>query len=212
MSDSEERRKLDDAELVRRGRAGDRKAFEELFGRYERGLFSFVRRFVGGSAEPEDVYQEVLLKAMTNIGRYNVNLSFRTWLFTLAANHCKNVLRSRDQRGKFRAPWTRKASDEGEIDVLDIVSSDEPDPEKDVETSEFMGSLERELGSLPPPQREVFILREFNGFSFKEIAAILKVPEATARSRMFLAVDRLRTRLRRFSLAGSSQPRAARRH
>jgi RNA polymerase sigma-70 factor (ECF subfamily) len=73
-----------------------------------------------------------------------------------------------------------------------------------------MDALERELKSLPPLQREVFVLREFNGIPFKEIAAILKVPEATARSRMFLAVEHLRVRLRIFSpAAGVSAARAS---
>jgi DNA-directed RNA polymerase specialized sigma24 family protein len=52
-------------------------------------------------------------------------------------------------------------------------------------------------------QREVFVLREYNDFSFKEIAAVLKIPEATARSRMFLAVEHLRVRLRAFSGAAA---------
>jgi RNA polymerase sigma-70 factor (ECF subfamily) len=201
----------EDAELVRRGRAGDRRALEALFGRYEVPLFGFVRRFVSGAAEPADVYQEIVLRAIENIDRYNPKLSFRTWLFTLAANYCKNVLRSREQRGKFRAASVQRLGDDAVVDVIETARDASRSPDEGVENAEFVEALEQELQNLPPLQREVFILREFNDIPFKEIAAILKIPEATARSRMFLAIDYLRVRLKEFSAGGASSSRAQRR-
>ncbi|MFA4948037.1 MAG: sigma-70 family RNA polymerase sigma factor [Candidatus Krumholzibacteriia bacterium] len=189
----------DDSDLARRGHAGDRKALEELFGRYEKGLYSFVNRLVGGAADPADVYQEVVLRAIVNLDRFNPKLSFRTWLFTLAANHCKNILRSREQRGKFHMPSMRRLGDDSEVDIMESAPDGAPGPDRRTENAEFVDALERELVNLPRLQREVFALREFNDFSFKEIAAVLKIPEATARSRMFLAVEHLRVRLRIFS-------------
>jgi RNA polymerase sigma-70 factor (ECF subfamily) len=210
MNEQTEILKPDDSELVRRGRAGDREALGELFGRYEKGLFGFVSRFVRGAAEPEDVYQEVVLRAIENIDRFNPKLSFRTWLFTLAANHCKNVLRSREQRGKFRLPSMRRLGDDAEVDITETAPDDAPGPDRTTEDAEFVEALRRELTNLPRSQREVFILREFNGISFREISAILKIPEATARSRMFLAVEHLRVRLRHFSGAGAPSPQGGR--
>ena len=203
----------DDSDLALRGHAGDRKALEELFGRYEKGLYGFVNRLVGGAVDPADVYQEVVLRAIENLDRFNPKLSFRTWLFTLAANYCKNVLRSREQRGKFHMPSTRRLGDDSEVDIVESAPDGAPGPDRRAENAEFVDTLERELMNLPPLQREVFVLREFNGISFKEIAAILKIPEATARSRMFLAVEYLRVRLRNFSdSAGASSGRTGREH
>jgi RNA polymerase sigma-70 factor (ECF subfamily) len=199
MNKSKEKVAPDDSDLARRGHAGDREALEELFGRYEKGLYGFVNRFVGGAMDPADVYQEVVLRAIENLGRFNPKLSFRTWLFTLAANHCKNILRSREQRGKFRMPSMRRAGDDSETDIVESAQDGAPGPDRRTENAEFVDALERELVKLPRLQREVFVLREVNDFSFKEIAAILKIPEATARSRMFLAVEHLRVRLRVFS-------------
>lgn len=191
--------KLDDAELARRGHAGDRSALAELLKRHERPLYLFIRRFVGSSADPDDIYQEIVLKVIENLSRFNPQMSFRTWLFTLAANHCKNVLRSREQRGKYHAPATKRAHDDAEIDVLETAPDTGPGPERNAEGSQFLEALDRELANLPAAQREVFVLREFNDVPFKEIASILKIPEATARSRMFLAVEYLRVRLRAFA-------------
>ena len=199
MDEKVEIREPADSELVRRGRAGDREALGELLGRYEKGLYGFVSRFVRGAAEPADVYQEVVLRAIENIDRFNPRLSFRTWLFTLAANHCKNILRSRQQRGKFHAASVRRLDDDREEDSVQAAPDGSPGPDLSAENAEFMRALNGELMNLPRPQREVFILREFNGFSFREISSILKVPEATARSRMFLAVEHLRVRLREYS-------------
>jgi|WetSurMetagenome_2_1015567.scaffolds.fasta_scaffold197200_2 RNA polymerase sigma-70 factor, ECF subfamily len=198
----------DDSDLARRGHAGDRKALEELFGRHEKGLYGFVRRFVGGATDPADVYQEVVLRAIENLDRFNPELSFRTWLFTLAANYCKNVLRSREQRGKFHMPSVRRLGDDSEEDIMETAPDGAPGPDRRTEDAEFTDALERELENLPRLQREVFILREYNDISFKEISAILKIPEATARSRMFLAVEHLRVRLKVFS--GPAQTPAAR--
>jgi RNA polymerase sigma-70 factor (ECF subfamily) len=203
----------DDSDLARRGHAGDRKALEELFGRYEKGLYGFVNRLVGGAADPADVYQDVVLRAIENLDRFNPKLSFRTWLFTLAANHCKNILRSREQRGKYHMPSMRRRSDDSEVDVMESAPDGAPGPDRRTENAEFADALDSELTNLPRLQREVFVLREVNDFSFKEISAILKIPEATARSRMFLAVERLRVGLRVFSgSAGAPSPRSARRH
>jgi len=212
MNTSEDILKPDDSELARRGHAGDRKALEELFRRYEKGLYGFVNRFVGGAVDPADVYQEVVLRAIENLDRFNPKLSFRTWLFTLAANHCKNILRSREQRGKFHTPSMRRLGDDSEVDIMETAPDGAPGPDRTTENAEFVDALERELMNLPPPQREVFVLREFNDISFKEIAAILKIPEATARSRMFFAVEQLRVRLRVFSGTGAASARSARGH
>ena len=203
MNDMNEVLSPDDSDLARRGHAGDRKALEELFGRYEKGLYSFVNRFVGGAADPADVYQEVVLRAIENLGRFNPKLSFGTWLFTLAANYCKNVLRSKEQRGKFHMPSIRRRSDDSEVDVMESAPDGAPGPDRRTEDAEFVDALEHELKNLPRLKREVFVLREYNDFSFKEIAAVLKIPEATARSRMFLAVEHLRVRLRAFSAAAA---------
>jgi RNA polymerase sigma-70 factor (ECF subfamily) len=194
-----ERAIADDSELAVRGHAGDPKALEELLRRHQRELFGFIRRFVGGVAEPSDVYQEIVLRIIENLDRYNPKLNFRTWMFTLAANYCKNVLRSKERRGRFQARAVRGYGDGEPIDVIESAENGSPGPDAAAENAEFLGALEKELQNLPAPQREVFILREFNDVPFKEIAAILKIPEATARSRMFLALDYLRVRLREFS-------------
>lgn len=199
MNKVQEPRSESDSELAQKGHAGNAKALEELLRRHQRELFGFIRRFVGGVADPNDVYQEVVLRIIENLKRYNPKMNFRTWMFTLAANYCKNILRSRKSRGRFQAPAVRSSGGEEFIDVLETAESAVQTPDAAAEESEFRAALERELQNLPAPQREVFILRQFNDVPFKEIASILKIPEATARSRMFLAVDYLRVRLRRFS-------------
>lgn len=195
---------LGDSELAKMGVAGDRNALEELFRRQEIGLFAFVSRFIAGVADPEDVYQEIVLRAIQNMHRFNPNLNFRTWLYTLAANHCKNVLRAHEQRGKFKGPSTKVSSnEEEEIDLIEVAEDGSPWPDRNAESAEFMRALDNELANLPVGEREVFVLREFDGLPFREISSILKIPEATARSRMFLAIERLRTRLKRFAGQGA---------
>lgn len=202
----EELSPVGDAELVKRGRAGDRGALDELFGRYEKGLYAFIQRFVGGVAEPEDVYQEICLKALRNLERFNTRLSFKTWIYTLTANHCKNVLRSRSRRRKIFGPAFSKGSGEVPVDLVESAPDGAPGPDRRIEDGEFIEALNRELRNLPLKQREVFILREYSNLAFKEIARIIRIPEATARSRMFHALEYLRVRLEKF--AGTRKHRA----
>jgi RNA polymerase sigma-70 factor, ECF subfamily len=192
-----------DEELIRRGRAGEREALGELFERYEVELYGFVRRFLRGAAEASDVYQEIVLKIIENLDRFNPKLNFRTWMYTLAANHCKNVLRSKERRKRFQAQPVRRYGEDDEIDLIERAPNGSPAPDRKVEDEEFIEALEGELANLPAPQREVFILRAFNNVSFKDISMILRIPEATARSRMFLAVEYLRVRLREFSASAA---------
>ena len=209
MNEMEEARVESDSELAQKGHAGNAKALEELLRRHQRELFGFIRRYVGSAADPNDVYQEVVLRIIQNLKRYNPKMNFRTWMFTLAANYCKNVFRSKKSRGRFQAPAVKSSGGEESIDVIATAESAVQTPDTAAENSEFMAALQKELQNLPAPQREVFVLRQFNDVPFKEIASILKIPEATARSRMFLAMDYLRVRLKRFS-EGIEQPRPER--
>ena len=84
--------------LIAAYRGGDRNSFAELVGRYERELFHFLVRFLGDRAAAEDVFQETFLQIHQSAENFDTQRRFRPWLFTIAANKARDLIRSNARR------------------------------------------------------------------------------------------------------------------
>jgi RNA polymerase sigma-70 factor (ECF subfamily) len=174
-----------DERLMLRFQGGDVRAFEVLVRRHRTPLFSFLARLTGDRARAEDLCQEALLKAVGAAGRWEPRASFRTWLYAIARNQAVDEAR----RQAFRraepldAPSGAEAAAEG------------PAPDGAAEGALLRPKLEAALAALPEEQREVFLLREYAGLRFPEIAEVTGAPENTVKSRMRYALEGLRERL-----------------
>jgi RNA polymerase sigma-70 factor (ECF subfamily) len=175
-----------DEALVLRYRGGDVAAFEVLLDRYRRGVFRFLRRFVGNDARAEDLAQDAWLRFIGAAPRWKEGGRFKVWLYTAARNLATDAARRASHRdseplapalgARPRAP-IEAASDAAEGDVL------------------LRSALERAIEALPEEQREVFLLREYEGMPFAEIAEITGAPLPTVKSRMRYALEALRKAL-----------------
>ncbi len=168
-----------DASLITAYAAGDATAFEELYMRYEGRLFGYILGMVGEREEAEDLFQETFHRILRSLGRYREQGSFRSWLFTVAGNLCRDHLRSRARRERV----------DPELVPVEATAAD---PERSLENKETMGKLSRLVSELPDEQREVVLLRTKSGLSFREIARLQGCPLSTALGRMHLAVKRMR--------------------
>jgi RNA polymerase sigma-70 factor (ECF subfamily) len=170
---------VSDRALVKAYLRGDAGAFEELYLRYEAPLFGYVLGMVREREEAEDVLQETFLKIMRSLGRYREQGSFRSWLYTVASNLCRDHLRKRSRHEQLARERLQ-------------VGSSAPDPEAVFERSESSQLLSRLVDELPDEQREVVLLRVRSDLSFREIARLQGCPLGTALGRMHLAVKKLR--------------------
>lgn len=177
--------------------AGDVAAFEELLRRHERAVFNFIARFLGDRTVAEDLVQEVFMRVIRTAGRYKRKAKFTTWLFTIARNIC--IDRSRHQSRRSEVSLNRSLAANGEDDgasFLDRVPDDNsPDGAGQSIRAEFRARLQAALDELPDEQREVFVMREFGGLKFREIADAIDVSENTVKSRMRYALETLRGHL-----------------
>lgn len=174
-----------DEELFDRFRGGDPGGFEELVERYRRPLFSVILRMVRDRGEAEDIFQETFFRVLKHHQRFDAERKFSTWLYTIATNLCRD-----HQRRVARSPVSACAEvPEGENDCTS---------EAEVFGGELAQVIERALGCLSPEQREVFLLREQAGLSFKEIAAVTDSKLNTVLGRMHMALKKLRTELSEF--------------
>ncbi len=179
---------------MERFKKGDTKAFEELLRRHRKPVFNFCFRMLGNRTAAEDALQEVFLRVVRGAKKWERTAKFRTWLYTIARNHCIDALR----KAKFRKTASLdqplgKEEDGGETlqDKLEDESAVSPD--RGAAQGHLRDQLRLALAAIPEAQREVFILREMGGIPFKEIAVVVGVSENTVKSRMRYALERLRS-------------------
>lgn len=182
-----------DEDLMLAFGAGDAAAFEELVARHKRGLFNFLLRSVHNQSRAEELLQEVFLRVIRAKDRYQRTAKFTTWIYTIARNLC--VDESRRQKFRKTIPLEAKRRGRGEelgLSVLDVTDSGEVGTDAASEAPTIRARVAAAIDNLPDDQREVFIMRQFGGLSFKQIGEAVGAPENTVKSRMRYALEKLR--------------------
>ncbi len=188
---------------MRRYLEGDASAFEILMTRYGTKITRYVAR---NSADPhavDDLVQDIFMRVVHRAPSFRGQSSFKTWLYTIARNLCIDTSRKRVHRDAVTLDEPVRRGEHAGLTVLDRAQSSGPGPERQADSNRFKVSLEEALESLPDEQREAFVMREFQGLKFREIAEVLKVPENTIKSRVRYALQALRLRLEDF---GDAEP------
>jgi len=190
---------LTDEELLISAQSGDTQSLGVLVARWERPLYRFVYRMLPGGDDARDICQETFLRMLKKAHRFREGSRFSTWLYQIALNLC------RDQARRHRR-WSRILDRHREFDEqIDGPAEGErsqPGQWDSVEREERKQAVKLALKQIPAEQREVLVLKEFEGLKFKEIAAILDCPESTVKSRMYYGLTALRTALTRRGFTG----------
>lgn len=172
-----------DSELMQLIVLGDQAAFGELYHRYKDRMYYYFYRMLGNSPEQaNDFLQELFMKLIEKPESYNPKFAFATWLYSVANNMCKNEYRRREIRKEYQAAEAL----EPKIDYLDDFS---------VEPEQLLEKVFATLDRLGEEHRSAFLLRYREGFSIKEVAEILELPEGTVKSRLFYAKKLLAEKL-----------------
>lgn len=186
-----------DAELMLAFRGGDARAFETLVQRHQRGIYNFILRSVRDRARTEELLQEVFLRVVRAKDRYERTAKFTTWIYAIARNLCVDESR----RARFRdhksldAKQPGRDGEEGGTLLARMPAPEVPTDEA-AEAPTLRSRMSAAIDALPDDQREVFLLRQMSGLSFREIGETLGVPENTIKSRMRYALEKLREHLR----------------
>ena len=192
-----------DEQLMRRYQRGEARAFETLMRRHRTAVHSFLLRLTGERSRAEDLVQETFLRLIGAAPGWEPRAAVRTWLFTIARNLATDAAR----RQVFRATGSLDATvpDGSRPRVAPPAHPGLP-PDQLAEAGELRPRLEAALAALPAEQREVFLLREYAGLSFVEIAEATGINENTAKSRMRYALLALRQRLAAQGLVAAAEP------
>ena len=184
-----------DEQLILAYRAGDRSSFSTLVSRYERELFHFLVRFMGNRTAADDVFQETFLQIHQSAETFDTHRRFRPWLFTIAANKARDLIRSNARRPTNPLMASIGANGEGG-EFIDLMQSDTLPPEAPMEQRELQQKVQRAVSTMPEHLREILLLSYFHQFPYKQIGDILDIPLGTVKSRLHTAVAHFAERWR----------------
>ena len=180
-----------DQQLVLRVQKGDKRAFDLLVLKYQYKVHAIVGRFIRDSHEVSDVTQEAFIKAYRALPRFRGDSQFYTWLYRIVVNTAKNYLVARSRRPPL-----------SDVDLADAEYYSGSDRLKDVGTPEnqlFRDELEAVINTaieeLPEDLRTAVTLREYEGLSYEDIAAVMNCPVGTVRSRIFRGRESIDSRV-----------------
>lgn len=182
----------DDETLAQRMAQGDTVAFDLLLCRYETRLYNFILRMLHDPQESRDAFQDTFLRLFQHANRFDPSRRFSTWLYTIAANVCRDRLRGRRPDVSLDAPVDAVHEN---LTLGQTLAVADKSPADCAATNELEDRIRHAINQLPPLQREVLVLREYEQRSFEEIAEILGCKVGTAKSRLFYALKALRVLL-----------------
>lgn len=165
-------------ELITKCRSGDARFYEPLVRAYEGPALRVAVGMMGNPDDAHDAVQEAFVKVYRSLARFDVERSFGPWFFQILRNQCRDMIRSRQARGRLETVDER----------LELrPESFEAGPERSLERSAAGDVLWRGLEAIGAEHREILVLKELEGFRYNEIAEILEIPEGTVASRLFHA-------------------------
>ncbi len=168
--------------LLRRIRRGEERAFAELVRQNQDRVFDLVFRMLGDREEALDLSQEIFVSIHGAVGRFRGESRLSTWVFRVAKNHCLNRLKYLGRRERGRST---EISDVPESVLEANVPSSRPDDA--VSAGETRALVQRAIAQLDEEHRLLVVLRDVEGLSYHEIAAITDQPEGTVKSRLHRA-------------------------
>lgn len=188
--ESDPRTARTDEQLLADHRAGVPGAFDRLIGRYRDDLFHFILRFVKEPAAAEDVFQDTFLRVHQFADHFDAGRAFRPWLYSIAANGGRDVIRTRGRHGGTASLQAPLRSGDGRAggELADLLPADADAPDHRMETAEVCGRVRALLAAMPKHLRQILQLSYFQQFDYDEISQALDIPLGTVKSRLNAAV------------------------
>ncbi|MEM1185559.1 MAG: RNA polymerase sigma factor [Planctomycetota bacterium] len=180
-----------DERLFIRYREGDSEALRNLLDRHHDDLMRFLFRMTGDRQLAEDAFQDAFLQIHQSAGTFDANRSFRPWLFTVAANKARDLLRKKGRR--HMVPLSAPVGGGGERDgrqssFIDLIEVNTEGPGDRLGDTERDSLVQQAVDDLSPTLREILLLAYFQRLSYAQIADDLDIPLGTVKSRLHAAV------------------------
>jgi RNA polymerase sigma-70 factor (ECF subfamily) len=186
---------VSDRQLVERVQRGEKRAFDLLVIKYQHRIIKLISRYVRDQGDAQDVAQEAFLKAYRALGQFRGESAFYTWLYRIAINTAKNYLSMQARRPVETETDIEGNSEGNEQNEMELALSDNTTPENLLLKDEIERTVISAVEELPEDLRTAITLREVDGLSYEDIAAVMACPIGTVRSRIFRAREAIDKRL-----------------
>jgi RNA polymerase sigma-70 factor (ECF subfamily) len=174
--------------LIRRLQQRDERAFEEMVRLYQHKVFNLVYRMIGSAEEAEDIAQEVFVTVFKAIDSFRGESKFSTWLYRIAANHCKNRMKYLGRRSYKATGELDEAAEREMQDAQPSAMRPHIDgPEAVLEGLQLERMVQAGIAALDEEHRALIVLRDVEDLSYDEIASITGLAEGTVKSRLHRA-------------------------
>ncbi len=181
---------MTDESLMQAISTGDKRAFDELYARYTGPLLGYFMKMLWRDREKsEDFVHDLFAKIVNKPEYFDVTRSFKTWVYSVANNMCKN---------EYKKAEVRKGMSNG-LDNHFSLSDKNSNVMNEVQDKFFQEAFQKSLTILDDKHKEVFSLRHLEGLSIKEIAEVLEISDGTVKSRLFYATKYLAESLKEFN-------------
>jgi len=177
-----------DEELMDRCRKGDMAAFELIVLRYKDAIFNFIYHFLSDYHRAQDISQETFLRVFKGIEHYRSRDCFKTWLYRIAANLCKNELRNQKRHRMF-------SLEDSVLEIEGISSDIYISLSEKYEKEEISKLVRKAIKSLPEDQRMAIIMREYQDLSYEEISSVLNCSLGAVKSKIHRARQNIKRML-----------------
>ena len=182
-----------EAELIKRVCDGEREAFYELMRPYERMMYATAIAVLKNPADAEEVAQEAVMKAFSNLPRFRAESKFSTWLIQITYNEARMKVKKARQH-LYESIDEQQQNEKGDFWPKDFADW-RPIPSEVLEQNEIRQAVQDAINLLRPEYREVFILRDVQHLSIKETTTILGISKANVKTRLHRARLQLRDSL-----------------
>lgn len=185
IDEDKELSREEDAAMVKAVLEGDGTAYRGLVEKYQNRVYQLTYGVVRNKEDARDLTQEAFVKAYNNLSSFRLEASFYTWLYRIAMNLGIDFVRKRKRRKTspgFEEDIATRDDDGGIADAHHIES-----PSRSLERKQLYRKIMDCLEKLPEDQKQVILLRELEGLSYREISDVMGIPEGTVMSRLFYA-------------------------
>lgn len=191
---------MDDRELIERAKAGDERAFTELYKRYRETVFNFSYTVCHNKDYAEEVVQDTFINVFRKLHQYDGRSKFSTWLYSIVVNNCQmQHRRSKLEQATVSIEELRDTTTRDSDEPIELPGMVDLQPDSIIISDELREALNRALQKLPLDYRLPFILRDLEGLNNEEAASVLGLTIAAFKSRLHRARSFIRTELKDFS-------------
>ncbi len=177
--------------LISRAREGDKNAQSKLVQLWYKRIYNYSYKFFFDHDLAMEASQKTFISMHRNIAALQDVGKFKSWLYTIAVNYCREELR-KNKSNKAMSLHDLRPGEGEESYRWEESSNPSENPEKQLQHAELSDLLQKCLGELSHEQREVVVMKEYEGLKFREIAEVLNISENTVKSRMYYALDGLK--------------------